>query len=129
MGTMSYCTSCGATRVAGGAFCTVCGAAQNPTGPQPPLVAPPSPATFSNVSAPATLPAVAANTGHGLRNFTIVAVILLVIFLGLGIIGAVYAVRVAKEKAEAALHRVTEAAAPAPGPGNPKNPDSPGQSR
>ena len=107
---MSYCTKCGAARVAGGAYCTVCGAPQPPADAAPPPVgaAPPPPAVFAPVSAPPPLPPVAARGGNGLRNFLIVAFVMLFIVIGLGIAGAIYAVRVAKEKAEAALHSITQ---------------------
>ena len=57
----------------------------------------------------------------------IVAVVLLIVFIGLGITAAVYAFHVAKEKAEAALHRVTEPAGPVRRSAKPKDGDSPGQ--
>jgi outer membrane protein OmpA-like peptidoglycan-associated protein len=107
---MSYCTKCGAPRAGGGGFCTVCGAPQPPVTPAPPpAVASPAPAAFSNVSAPPALPAVTPKSGNGLRTFLIVAAVCLLIMIGLGIAGAIYAVRLAKEKAEVALHHITNA--------------------
>ncbi len=130
---MSYCTKCGAARAAGGAYCTVCGAPQppanaapSPVGAPPPPSAPP-PAAFAPVSVPAPLPPVVARGGNGLRNFLIVAFVLLFIVVGLGIAGAIYAVRVAKEKAQAALHSITESVSkPASTPGG-NNPATPAQ--
>jgi outer membrane protein OmpA-like peptidoglycan-associated protein len=108
---MSYCTVCGKARAAGGAFCTVCGAPQPPANAAPPPVgaAPSPPAAFAPVSAPVPLPPVAHRGGSGLRTFIIVAVVMLLIVVGLGIAGAIYAVRLAKEKAEVALHHITNA--------------------
>src|ERR1700730_220411 len=104
---MSYCTVCGKARAAGGAYCTACGA------PQPSATAapPPPPAAFAPVSAPAPLPPVVPRGGSGLRTFLIVAVILLIVVIGLGIAGAIYAVRVAKEKAESAINHITQSVA------------------
>jgi outer membrane protein OmpA-like peptidoglycan-associated protein len=115
---MSYCTVCGKARAAGGAYCTVCGA------PQPLANAAPSPpAAFAPVSAPAALPPVAPRGGSGLRTFIIVAVVMLLIVIGLGIAGAIYAVRAAKQKAEAALNSITQSVSkPASSPGNPGAP-------
>jgi outer membrane protein OmpA-like peptidoglycan-associated protein len=111
---MTYCTNCGAPRTTGGSFCTTCGAAQAPvttTPPAPVQPAPtqPAPATFSTVNAPLPMPAVAPKSGNGLRNFLIVAFVCLVVVVGLGIAAAIYAVRLAKEKAEVALHHITNA--------------------
>src|ERR1700733_9168883 len=117
---MSYCTVCGKARAAGGAYCTVCGA------PQPPAnAAPPPPVAFAPVSAPAALPPVAPRGGSGLRTFIIVAVVMLLIVVGLGIAGAIYAVRAAKQKAEAALNSITQSVSkPASSPGS-NNPGAP----
>ncbi len=126
---MSYCTKCGAPRVVGGAYCTVCGAPQPPVNAAAPPVSPPPspPAAFVPVSQPVPLPPVTARTGNGLRNFLIVAFVMLVIVVGLGIAGAIYAVRVAKEKAEAALHNITQSVSkPASSPGANK-PGTPAQ--
>jgi outer membrane protein OmpA-like peptidoglycan-associated protein len=122
---MSFCTNCGAPRSTSGSFCTSCGAAQNPAGApaQPPAAAPPTPAGFSSLSAPAALPAAAAKSGHGLRNFVIIAVVFLFLLIGLGIAGAIYAVRAAKEKAESLLRQVAPSAATRAGaPTNARNP-------
>jgi outer membrane protein OmpA-like peptidoglycan-associated protein len=105
---MGYCTKCGAPRVAGGAFCTVCGAAL------PAMDAAPA-ATVANVSAPPVAPPlappVAARGGSGLRTFAIVAVVVLLLVIGLGIAAAFYAVRAAKNKAEGLLHSIAPSVA------------------
>lgn len=105
---MGYCTKCGAPRVAGGAFCTVCGAAL------PAMDAPPA-ATVANVSAPPVAPPlalpVAARGGSGLRTFAIAAVVVLLLVVGLGIAAAFYAVRAAKNKAEGLLHSIAPSVA------------------
>src|SRR5580693_8634132 len=105
---MGYCTKCGAPRVAGGAFCTVCGAAL------PVMDAAPA-ATVANVSAPPVAPPltppVAARGGSGLRTFAIVAVVVLLLAIGLGIAAAFYAVRAAKNKAEGLLHSIAPSVA------------------
>jgi outer membrane protein OmpA-like peptidoglycan-associated protein len=89
--------------------------------------APPPPAAFAPVSAPAPLPPVTPRGGSGLRTFLIVAFVMLLIVVGLGIAGAIYAVRVAKEKAEAALNSITESVSkPASGPAGDK-PGAPAQ--
>jgi outer membrane protein OmpA-like peptidoglycan-associated protein len=68
-----------------------------------------------------------ARGGSGLRTFIIVALVMLLIVVGLGIAGAIYAVRVAKEKATAALHSITQSVSkPATGPGS-NNPAAPAQ--
>jgi outer membrane protein OmpA-like peptidoglycan-associated protein len=104
---MGYCTKCGAPRVAGGAFCTVCGAALPAMDAVPaatvahtsaPPVAPPVPPPFA--------PPVAPRGGSGLRTFAIVAVVVLLLVVGLGIAAAFYAVRAAKNKAEGLLHSI-----------------------
>lgn len=113
--------------MAGGAFCTVCGAPQPPAPPPP--VSPPTvpPVAFAPVSQPAPLPPVTARGGNGLRNFLIIAFVMLFIVIGLGIAGAIYAVRVAKEKAQAALHSITQSVSkPASSPGG-NNPAAPAQ--
>jgi outer membrane protein OmpA-like peptidoglycan-associated protein len=104
---MGYCTKCGAPRVAGGAFCTVCGAAL------PAMEAVPA-ATVAHASAPPVAPSVpppfappvASRGGSGLRTFAIVAVVVLLLVVGLGIAAAFYAVRAAKHKAEGLLHSI-----------------------
>jgi outer membrane protein OmpA-like peptidoglycan-associated protein len=124
---MSYCTVCGKARVVGGAFCTACGAPQPLANAAPPPVgaAPSPPAAFAPVSAPAALPPVAPRGGSGLRTFIIVAVVMLLIVVGLGIAGAIYAVRAAKQKAEAVLNSITQSVLkPASGPGS-NNPGAP----
>jgi flagellar motor protein MotB len=73
------------------------------------------------------LPPVAARGGSGLRTFLIVAFVMLLIVVGLGIAGAIYAVRLAKEKAEAALHSITQSVSkPASSPGS-NHPPAPAQ--
>ena len=124
---MSYCTVCGKARVEGGAYCTVCGAPQPLANAAPPPVgaAPSPPAAFAPVSAPAALPPLAPRGGSGLRTFIIVAVVMLLIVVGLGIAGAIYAVRAAKQKAEAALHSITQSVSkPASSPTS-NNPGAP----
>jgi outer membrane protein OmpA-like peptidoglycan-associated protein len=125
---MSYCTVCGKARVVGGAFCTACGAPQPLANAAPPPVgaAPSPPAAFAPVSAPAAaLAPVAPRGGSGLRTFIIVAVVMLLIVVGLGIAGAIYAVRAAKQKAEAVLSSITQSVLkPASGPGS-NNPGAP----
>ncbi len=126
---MSYCTVCGAARVAGGAYCTVCGAPQPPANaPSPPAGALPSP------SPAASLP-VRRSPFRRLRRAAAMAcarcvitvVVMLLIFVGLGIAGAIYAVRVAKEKADATLNRITRSVSkPASSPGS-NNPGAPAQ--
>jgi outer membrane protein OmpA-like peptidoglycan-associated protein len=104
---MSYCTKCGAPRTAGGGFCTVCGAPQPPvTAAPPPPVVSQVPAAYSNVSAPPALPAVTPKSGSGLRTFLIVAAVCLLIMVGLGVAGAIYAVHYAKEKAQGLLRQI-----------------------
>jgi outer membrane protein OmpA-like peptidoglycan-associated protein len=98
---MSFCTQCGSPRVAGAAFCRVCGAAL------PPLAAAPLPAA---AVPPPPAPAVASGGGSGLRTFLIVALVLLFVVIGLGIAGTYYAVRTAKQKAEGLLHSIAPAA-------------------
>lgn len=125
---MSFCTKCGAPRSSGGAFCTACGA------PQPALgaaAAPPQPAVPPNVGAPyAGLP-VPQKEGHGLRNFLIVAFVLLLVVVGLGVAGAIYAARVAKEKATNLINQVapgtiaTERTRKAAAPSTPGQPGLP----
>src|SRR5277367_3200003 len=118
---MAYCTKCGAPRAAGAAFCTVCGAALPPqeAAPQPTSALPPAP--FVPVGTPlapmpvAPMPVapmpVAPPGGHGLRNFIIVAAVILLLVVGLGIAAAFYAVRAAKEKAESVIHQIAPATA------------------
>jgi outer membrane protein OmpA-like peptidoglycan-associated protein len=108
---MSYCTKCGAPRVAGSAFCTVCGAPQPPVAAtvQPITPAPPQPVTVANGNAAPYVSPAGPKSGSGLRTFLIVAAVCLLIVIGLGIAGAIYAVRLAKEKAEVALHHITNA--------------------
>jgi outer membrane protein OmpA-like peptidoglycan-associated protein len=109
---MGYCTKCGAPRVAGGAFCTVCGAAL------PAMDVVPA-ATVANVSAPPAPPLVAPplvapvapRGGSGLRTFAIVAVVVLLLMIGLGIAAAFYAVRAVKNKAEGLLHSIAPSVA------------------
>ena len=120
---MGYCTKCGAPRVAGGAFCTVCGAAL------PAMDAVPA-ATVAHTSAPPVAPPVAPplappvarRGGSGLRTFAIVAVVVLLLVVGLGIAAAFYAVRAAKNKAEGLLHSIAPSvtsSSVAPSAGNP----------
>jgi len=103
---MSFCTQCGSPRVAGAAFCRVCGAALPPpaAAPQPVVAMPPPPV------APA-----APRGGSGLRTFLIVAFVLLLVVIGLGIAGTYYAVRTAKQKAEGLLHSIAPSAASSAG--------------
>jgi outer membrane protein OmpA-like peptidoglycan-associated protein len=103
---MSFCTQCGSPRVAGAAFCRVCGAAQ------PPLAAAPQPAAA--MPAPPA-PPVAPRGGSGLRTFLIVAFVLLLVVIGLGMAAAYYAVRTAKQKAEGFLHSIAPSAASSAG--------------
>jgi outer membrane protein OmpA-like peptidoglycan-associated protein len=70
---------------------------------------------FSNVNAPLPAPAVPPKHGNTLRNFIIAALVCLIVCIGLGIAGAIYAVRVAKQKAEAVLHQIVPSAAPRAG--------------
>jgi outer membrane protein OmpA-like peptidoglycan-associated protein len=92
---MSFCPQCGSPRVAGAAFCRVCGAAL------PPVVAAPQPA-----AAMPPLPPVAPRKASGLRTFLIVACVLLLLVIGLGVTATYYAVRAAKHKAQAILHSI-----------------------
>jgi outer membrane protein OmpA-like peptidoglycan-associated protein len=127
---MGYCTKCGAPRVAGGAFCTVCGAAL------PAMDAVPA-ATVAHVSAssavppaaPPLAPAVAPRGGSGLRTFAIVAVVVLVLVIGLGIAAAFYAMRAAKNKAESLLHSIAPSvASTSVAPGHPPSSGAPAAS-
>ncbi len=104
---MSFCTNCGAPRGAG-AFCTNCGAPQRPMGAVP---AASQPVTPPNVNVPYA-PVPAPQGGHGLRNFLIVAFLLLLVVIGLGVAGAIYAVHVAKQKAESLIHQVAPGVIP-----------------
>jgi outer membrane protein OmpA-like peptidoglycan-associated protein len=123
---MSYCTKCGAPRTAGGGFCTVCGAPQPLVTPAPPpAVASPAPAAFSNVSAP-PLPAVTPKSGNGLRTFLIVAAVCLLIMIGLGVAGAIYAVNLAKEKAQGLLKQIVPSSTSSAG--SPSHEPEPGDS-
>jgi outer membrane protein OmpA-like peptidoglycan-associated protein len=124
---MSYCTKCGAPRTAGGGFCTVCGAPQPPVTPAPPPAVPsPAPAAFSNVSAPPALPAVTPKSGNGLRTFLIVAAVCLLIMIGLGVAGAIYAVHLAKEKAQGLLKQIVPSStSSASSPSNNREPGAP----
>ena len=126
---MSFCTNCGAPRSTGGSFCTNCGVAQSPANaaPMPQAVAPPPPpAMYANVSAPGALPPVAVKSGSGLRTFVIVAVVCLLLVIGLGIAGAIYAVRAAKQKAEGLLKQIAPSSASRAGtPANGAEPDAP----
>ncbi len=107
-GRMSFCTQCGSPRVAGAAFCRVCGAAQ------PPLTAAPQPAA-AMPPVPPPAPPVAPGKGSGLRTFLIVALVLLFVVIGLGIAATYYAVRTAKQKAEAIIHSIAPSAASSAG--------------
>jgi outer membrane protein OmpA-like peptidoglycan-associated protein len=129
---MGYCTKCGAPRVAGGAFCTVCGAAL------PAMDAVPA-ATVAHTSAPPVAPPVAPplappvarRGGSGLRTFAIVAVVVLLLVVGLGIAAAFYAVRAAKNKAEGLLHSIAPSvtsSSVAPSAGNPPSGAAPAAS-
>lgn len=119
---MSFCTKCGAQRGTG-TFCTTCGA------PQPATPTPPANSVPPNAATPyAGLP-VPPKQGHGLRNFLIVAFVLLLVVVGLGIAGAIYAARVAKEKATALINQVapgTIATGSTPKAGPPSIPGQPG---
>lgn len=98
---MAFCTKCGAAR-AGGDFCTSCGASQPPVEPpqKPPLVT-----QSATVAVPPFQPSPASG-GHLLRNVLIVAGLGLLVVVGLGIAGSVYAVRKAKEKAQELVRSV-----------------------
>jgi outer membrane protein OmpA-like peptidoglycan-associated protein len=104
---MSYCTKCGAPRVAGSAFCTACGAPQAPVAATAqPITPPPQPVTVSNGNAAPYVSPAAPKRGNGLRTFLIVAAVCLVIAIGLGVAGAIYAVHFAKEKAKVLLRQI-----------------------
>jgi outer membrane protein OmpA-like peptidoglycan-associated protein len=82
-----------------------------PAAAQAPPAFVPAPAAFSNVSAPLPLPAVTPKSGSGLRTFLIVAAVCLLIVIGLGVAGAIYAVHFAKEKAQGLLKQIVPSSA------------------
>ena len=119
---MSYCAKCGAPRVAGSAFCTACGA------PQAPVAAaaqPSRPATATSSCGecercPGYVSPAAPKGGNGLRTFLIVAAVCLLIMIGLGVAGAIYAVHFAKEKAQGLLKQIVPSSASTPASPSPE---------
>jgi outer membrane protein OmpA-like peptidoglycan-associated protein len=104
---MSYCTKCGVPRVAGSAFCTACGAPQPPVAATAqPIAPPPQPVTVSNGNAAPYVSPAGPKSGSGLRTFLIVAAVCLFIVIGLGVAGTIYAVHLAKEKAQGLLRQI-----------------------
>ena len=118
---MSYCMKCGAPRVAGSSFCTACGAPQAPVAAMAqPIAPPPQPVTVPNGNVTPYVSPAARKRGSGLRNFLIIAALCLLIVIGLGVAGAIYAVHFAKEKAQGLLKQIvpsSTASAGSPSPG------------
>jgi outer membrane protein OmpA-like peptidoglycan-associated protein len=95
---MNYCTQCGKPLASDLEFCTQCGARAGSSTVASNAAAAP----FDPVTKPAT--AVAQSSTSGCRNLAIGAAIVLLTVAALGIGGAIYAYRAAKEKATAMLH-------------------------
>ena len=127
---MTFCTKCGAPQTPGAVFCTGCGARQAPAtnSPVPSLAQPAAPSSYVPMGgAPVAASAPSTKQGNGLRNFIIIAVVCLVILIAAGIAGSIYAVRLAKAKAESVYHQIAPDTAPQSTPPSESAP-SPGTS-
>ncbi len=126
---MSFCGKCGAPRVAGSKFCTVCGAAQPPTDPVPepsaPVPSPVAPPAYTPVPtyAQATAPAPGAKKSNTLLKVIIVVVVILFIGAGLTLAGLYYAAMKVKEKVHSVTAQVMSGVPPSADP--PSNPSGP----
>src|SRR3984957_10411296 len=129
---MSFCGKCGAPRVAGSKFCTVCGAAQPPIDPLPqPSAAMPSPAappayTPVPAYAPGNAPAPGPKKSNTLLKVIIAVVVILFIGAGLTVAGLYYAAMKVKEKVHSVTAQVMTGVPPsANAPSRPSGPPPP----
>jgi outer membrane protein OmpA-like peptidoglycan-associated protein len=129
---MSFCGKCGAPRVAGSKFCTVCGAAQPPIDPLPqPSAAVPSPAappayTPVPAYAPGNAPAPGPKRSNTLVKVIIAVVVILFIGAGLTVAGLYYAAMKVKEKVHSVTAQVMTGVPPsANAPSRPSGPPPP----